>query len=313
MFRGLVLLALMHALLAVPIVTTTSVSPKLYVTFHGGSHSSNASNSNIDNILAYNLDGVFIGSVVGDDTSLDQLRSMTALSNGHVLVANSFKKDSKIVELGQCELDGTRSIVGVLVQPTPEMVHPYGVAVSPDGLIYTSNQDDKVAVSIFNSDGTPAKSPSGGDDGSFVELNADGKSRGLAYDSGRLFLCREDKDDVHVFDASNATIITKIEVSKPVGVTIDLDSNLILVGSNDATKPQICMFDLSDFSLKGCVSTGTFTHPAGIAVHAGKVYFNAQDQMALVSFPLNLSLQNTPLTELAKFEDTPEGLFLSPC
>lgn len=76
---------------------------------------------------------------------------------------------------------------------------------------------------------------------------------------------------------------------------------------------QICFFDLGDYSLKKCISTGTFTHPAGIAVHSNTVYFTAQDQLSLVSFPLDLSLDHYSLTELATFPDTPENLFLSSC
>ena len=137
--------------------------PWLLVTFHGGD-----SSDDVNQVMAFTRDGCLVNKTVlgASGPTTRSLRGMSLLPNGNLVVANSYKDDSKLLMYGPCEDgDASRPFVGVLAVPgenrteqnndLPLLSHPYGVAATSDGSAVLVTNQNSCSVSRYGAVASP--------------------------------------------------------------------------------------------------------------------------------------------------------------
>ncbi|MBI2707481.1 MAG: autotransporter domain-containing protein [Proteobacteria bacterium] len=233
--------------------------PHWYVTFSG------SSNPGINDILSLSPHGKDQGFILPSTHGLKELRGMAVGPEGGFYVANAFHKQSKILRF---ESPSNPNFVSNVATPqvSSGLLHPYAIAFSPEGNLYTSSQDTNV-VSCFVLQGT--SSVPGGlsnflqttfpqgtfNPGTFVPassalpppctpvsthhggLTLKGRHsvRGIAFGpNGQLFVADEAKDRVLFFDTQGVLQgkITDNHLKAPVKVIFNMEDGHVYIGSS---------------------------------------------------------------------------------
>lgn len=134
-------------------LTTGDGPPAIAATFHGGS-GKGAQN----NVWTFDADGDVLTDALLNESSLvtlDELRGLVFAADGSLFVANSNKDENQILRYGSLP-DVTPW--GPIGEPpysqgktiaNPGLVHPYGLALSPDQtVLYASSQNTSVVTQL---------------------------------------------------------------------------------------------------------------------------------------------------------------------
>jgi hypothetical protein len=130
-----------------------------YATLHGDGDADQSGGN--DNVLGFGLDGSSKKSVLGpasaDIGKVHGLRGVLPLSDGTLLVIAAWKDNTMILRYDRPADEGVRAFRGVFARggdANQLLLHPYALAVGPDGTIYASNQDSNT-VTRYGAPGTP--------------------------------------------------------------------------------------------------------------------------------------------------------------
>lgn len=115
-------------------------APHWYLTVHGG--------GDLADVFALDETGRVIGGVLGPvndgEGALQELRGICLTGDGRLAVVNAYLKASRVLVFGAPGSNDVRPYQRTWVEENaanPGMVHPYQIAIAPDGTLYASNQD----------------------------------------------------------------------------------------------------------------------------------------------------------------------------
>mmetsp|Transcript_29885 Transcript_29885/g.74265 ORF Transcript_29885/g.74265 Transcript_29885/m.74265 type:complete len:391 (+) Transcript_29885:3-1175(+) len=288
--------------------------PYLYVTFHGGS------TGDEHNVVRYARDGCNLGTVLMTGPhKLRELRGMM-LSDGHLLVAEAYRYDSKIVEYGPCqpESKGQREYVRVLTRRSAHnegLWHPYGFA-QWDGYLYVSNQNSHEVVRYDVETGLPGpvapvlkEYESKLDPGTFVKFKAKkGRIRGVAFDKyGVLYVANKDLG-VLLYNHQGA-LLGRLPVKKPISVFYCFDRDSVWIGS--VKRHSLYEFSAQTHLLIQVISDPSLRHPAGMVSYGDSLYVIGQATNRLLEYSISSGKLRRTLVD--KLPDDGERVILSPC
>jgi len=290
-----------------------------YLTFHGG-HKKH----DINNVYRFNIaDGSSI-DVFQDDSSLDELRGLYIRKDGSLLLSNANKDNSKILSYGSCTTGGHRTLQSVFTSydpyANPGLEHPYGIAVSPSGDVYVSNQDTDSVTRYYGGGanmGKPMKLPpalSGGDydPGTFAEFYGGNGVRDILFDkNGMLYVASKDSGGVVVYNSSGYTT-HNISIDGPVGLAYDSVRNILYIGSEDLQEVRAWSITAHTF-LPMIFSGYSLSHPAGVAVDSIAQILYVVDQEADSVLAFSTQTGDFLRTVVSYLDDSPECIILSSC
>jgi len=259
----------------------------IYITFHG----KNGSDIDVNNIYKYKLDGTFVGPVL-NNKDVELLRGMIITNENKLLIANSYKKDSKLMIL-----DNICGGTAKLWVKSDNLEHPYGLVQHNDGNIYVSNQDLNTVVGFTSNTNYTS-----------ITYNIPAP-RGIAITHNKLYAASKQNNCIMIFDLISSRYIGPIQVHIPIGVTIVND--IIYVGSSkdnvvyafdSETHKQVQVFRTPNSALD---------HPAGMSVDGDILYVLGQANKQVLRFNIRTGgylgklIQNLP--------DRPENLIIVNC
>jgi outer membrane protein assembly factor BamB len=254
---------------------------------------------------------------------------MAVLSDGSLLVVNSYVEDSRILHFSNCSSTGLRQFIQNITSFHPlangGLVHPYGLAVLNDGVIFTSSQDSGAVQRFFGPmapvlewAGQPYPFPAtvlqalaSGQDaypGAFAFWSTSTSSlRGIAISStGSVYVADEASGMVRVLN-SDGSASTQYPVTTPIGLLLDEPTGRLFVSSNSG---PVYALRLSNGEVLTKYTSNEVSHSTGMALYGSKLYVLSQNTQTLVAFDAN---SGAFLGTLAQFTDAPEQMLLVSC
>ena len=230
-----------------------------------------------------------------------------------MLVASAYSEDPGILRFGGPDEHGTRPFVSVfadLGRDFADRIHPYDIAVAPDGTVYVSDQDANLVTWFAGLDaplaGAPIPAPVGAKanwtavtpprDGIFIGSDGEQRDglrvvRGLAFDGqGRLLVVDRDAAAVFAYDrATGKRLETVLDRShglkKPIQIAVD-DAGRIYVSDRGARTVFRRTADgaVTDL-LKGRPHRPEL--PSGIAIDGSTLYVGDRKRKAILRVDLD--------------------------
>lgn len=229
-------------------------APHWYVTMHGEEGA-------LSQVFALDGTGAVLGPVLGAlptaEAPLDELRGMVVFGDGQLAVISAKSASSRAILFGTPDpATGVRPFRSVLVRrggSNPAFVHPYQLAVGPEGALYASNQDTNTITryegmgSWFR--GSPMQVPSGlsgfgtllpgtvvpNDQQSPEGLN---QARGFAFGpDGLLYACDRGRGRIAAYDPRTGRLARVVAdadagIGHPIQLVFSRDGRHILVTDN---------------------------------------------------------------------------------
>jgi DNA-binding beta-propeller fold protein YncE len=283
-----------------------------YISFHGGiEHNSR------NNIHVYSETGEELGKALNrqslpDHIELRELRGFGFGPDQNLYVVNAYRKASQILRFsGKPNPDGQHDFLNAFVthhpEHNPQLLHPFNFAFSPAGHLHVSNQDTSCISRYHGPDterpGSPMPLPDAIREinepfpGEFVpsaerwEAGV-GVVRDLAIGpDGHLYVADRDSNSVMIYELNTgkrAGVIQSPELSKPIHLTLDPTTHLLVIG-NGGNDSVACY----DFTAKSCsmlIPPGTahLNGPAGMAFgEDGDFYVASRLSNRVVRFTKN--------------------------
>lgn len=229
-------------------------APHWYVTMHGEEGA-------LSQVFALDGTGVVLGPVLGAlptaEAPLNELRGMVVFGDGQLAVISAKSASSRAILFGAPDAStGVRPFRSVLVRRStsnPAFVHPYQLAVGPEGALYASNQDTNTITryegmgSWFR--GSPMQVPSGlsgfgtllpgtvvpNDQQSPEGLN---QARGFAFGpDGLLYACDRGRGRIAAYDPRTGRLVRVVAdagagIGHPIQLVFSRDGRHLLVTDN---------------------------------------------------------------------------------
>ncbi len=234
-------------------------APHWYVTMHG--------EGALAQVFALDGAGKVIGPVLGPlptgQPAMDELRGMIALGDGRLAVMNAKSTASRVLLWDAPDAaTGVRPFGATWAEKNdanPGMVHPYQIAVGPDGNLYAGNQDTNTVTRYAGlgakDRGTPLPIPAGLANfgtlfpGTVVPNDQQspegiGLVRGFAFGpDGLLYVCDRGRERVAAYDPATGRFVrTVLDASHgakhPIQALFTPDGRHLLVSDNKAN----CVF-----------------------------------------------------------------------
>jgi hypothetical protein len=269
-----------------------------YATVHGAEGA-------LAQVIAIDGSGKVTGPVLGPlpaaEPPLAELRGMLTLANGDLAVLNAKHTASRLVLFGAPDAaTGIRPYRSTVIRndpANPAFVHPYQVAVGPDGAIYASNQDTNTITRYRGfgswSRGTPADAPRGlaqfGTLAPGTVVPSDGESpeglgevRGFAFGpDGLIYACDRGRSRVAAYDPATGRLVKVVAdasggLKHPIQATFTPDARALLVSDNGRN----CVWSVSVAS--GRVSelvrpgAGGLDAPSALALQGDVLYVGSR-------------------------------------
>ena len=241
----------------------------LFLTVHSGSAAHAASDNNV-RVYDYergasatghlNLSGLALEPREVKRLGLHELRGMHAVG-GMLFIAAAHRNHSKIVQTTACAAPGHEREARTFAMDG--LNHPYGMAFAR-GVLYTGNQNSGLVVG-YNINRTRGRVRA-------QRVAQVPNPRGLAFDrEGRLWVASTSLGIV-VLEPQRWSVVRRIAVRHPVGVTLDYANNVVYVGSVG----DDCVYGFDGHSFRVIRTLRVpkpyvLGHPAGIAVVDNRV------------------------------------------
>jgi DNA-binding beta-propeller fold protein YncE len=229
-------------------------APHWYVTMHGEQGA-------LSQVYALDGTGAVLGPVLGalpaGEAPLDELRGMVVFGDGQLAVISAKSASSRAILFGAPDArTGVRAFRSVLIRrggSNPAFVHPYQLAVGPEGALYASNQDTNTITryegmgSWFR--GSPMQVPSGlsgfgtllpgtvvpNDQQSPEGIN---QARGFAFGpDGLLYACDRGRGRIAAYDPRTGRLVRVVAdaqagIGHPIQLVFSRDGQHMLVTDN---------------------------------------------------------------------------------
>jgi hypothetical protein len=268
---------------------------------------------------------------------LREPRGMALLPDGTLLVASAFNEAPALLRFGEPAKDGSRPFIGTFVdlsRTVADRVHPYAVAVSPDGTVFVSDQDANLVARYA---GLEAPQPGGAvpppsgcrnqwlpptppADGIFIGPAHAQRSglkvvRGIAFDrAGRLLVVDRDEPALYAYDRDSgerlATLMDRRDgLERPIQVAVD-ESGRVFVSDRKAR--TVFMRDL-DGRVSNLLAARRHEPdlPSGLAVREGRLYLGDRTRREIVRIDL-ADPAAPPQRWVVDLPDPPEFLMALP-
>ncbi|MCE2885413.1 MAG: hypothetical protein LW806_11015 [Planctomycetaceae bacterium] len=265
-----------------------------------------------ESVFGFGSDGRSAGGVlakVPDSAGeLQDFRGMLGLADGSLLVIAAWKHNTEILRFGPPGDDARRPYIGVFTRNSdanPLLVHPYGMAVGPDGSIYVSNQDSNT-VTRYGAPGTADEGKPLGRDGQpevgtttaglvvpSHEMSKDGikEVRGIAFLSdGTLLVADRGKGEVTRWDVARgkrlALLASKEDgIETPIQLLIGADDRTLYISDNK--RNAVFTLDLAGGSPRVFLDEGAgIDAGSSLAILDGHLYVGSRKARAILRFGL---------------------------
>ena len=306
-------------------VPTPAVAPAVqtkfywYATLHddtsaapGSTTAQPANQKTNQNVHCFGADGTAMGVVLGAAPAelgqLQDLRGILRLADGTMLVIAAWKNNTQVVQYSAADASGQRAFVGVFCANSatnPLLLHPYCLAVGPDGSIYASNQDSNTVTRYGAPGSANAGLPCAGDNALQTAANAglvvpsrdmrsDGIKavRGIAFGpDGKLYVADRGKGEVSRWNATTATreavLLTKKDgLETPIQLLFSADGTKLYISDNKENK-VFCML-LADKTVTTFIGTDAgIDASSALAIDGPWLYVGSRKARAILRFALS--------------------------
>ena len=269
-----------------------------YATVHGAEGA-------LAQVFAIDGSGKVTGPVLGPlpaaEPPLAELRGMLALANGDLAVLSAKHTASRLVVFGAPDAaTGIRPYRSTVIRndpANPAFVHPYQVAVGPDGAIYASNQDTNTVTRYRGfgswSRGTPVDAPRGlaqfGTLAPGTVVPSDGESpeglgevRGFAFGpDGLIYACDRGRSRVAAYDPATGRLVRIVAdasggLRHPIQAIFTHDARALLVsdnGRNCVWRIEVASGRVAEFVRPGA---GGLDAPSALALQGDVLYVGSR-------------------------------------
>ena len=290
-----------------------------------------------ESVLGFGANGTPAGGVLTKvpdaDGELQDLRGMLPLPDGTLLVISAWKKNTQILHFGVPASDARRPFIGVFARSDDNnqlLVHPYAMAIAPDGSILVSNQDSNTvtrygAPNTANA-GQPL-TPSGAVDagtqsaGLVVpshEMNKHGvkEVRGIAVTAdGMLLVADRGKGQVSAWSLANGERLRVLAskndgIETPIQLLIAPDGNTLYISDNK--RNEVFRLQLPDGKPSVFIGEDAgIDATSSLAILDGYLYVGSRKAREILRFRLNDGVgDEKPF--IANLSDNPEFFLVNP-
>lgn len=243
--------------------------------------------------------------------TLREPRGMALLPDGTLLVASAFDDSPAILRFGEAAKDGSRPFLGTyidLARTVADRVHPYAVAVAPDGTVFVSDQDANLVVRYAGLDapqpGAAVPPPAAcrrdwlavtpPADGIFIGASYEQRGglkvvRGLAFDGeGRLLVVDRNEPAVHAYDTRSgervATLLDRSHgLKRPIQVVADENGRIFV---SDRGARTVFVRDPDGRVRDLLANRHEAELPSSLAVAEGRLYLGDRKRREIVRIDL---------------------------
>ncbi len=301
-----------------------ATDPHWYVTMHG--------EGALAQVYAIDGNGKVIGPVLGplpaDQPAMDELRGMIVLGDGKLAVMNAKSTATRVMLFGAPDATtGIRPFAGIWTQKSdanPALVHPYQIAIGPDGNLYAGNQDTNTITRYYGlgnpKRGQPMPLPEGLAEfgtlppGTVVPNDQQspegiGLVRGFAFGpDGNIYVCDRGRSRVAVYDPRTGRYLRSVltadaGLKHPIQVLFSDDGDSLFVTDNS----QDCVFrvDMSSGKPRLLVQpkAGGLDAASSLAVRSHVMYVGSRLGKEILKFDLKTGKF---LGSFAKLASNPE-------
>lgn len=267
---------------------------------------------------------------------LREPRGMALLPDGTLLVASAFDESPSLLRFGTAAESGVRTYLGTFVdlgRTVGDRVHPYAVAVAPDGTVFVSDQDANLVVRYAGLDAPQpgaaippppacrrdwlAVTPPA--DGIFIGASYEQRNglkvvRGLAFDGeGRLLVVDRNEPAVHAYDIRSgervATLLDRSHgLKRPIQVAVD-EAGRLFVSDRGARTVFVRDTDGRVRDLLG--NRREVELPSSLALADGWLYLGDRKRREIVRIDLR-DPESRAVRWLGDLPDPPEFLLRLP-
>ena len=290
-----------------------------------------------ESVFGFGTDGTAAGGILAQvpdaQGELQDLRGMRPLADGTLLVISAWKHNTQILRFGTPSADARRPFLDVFTRSAddnPLLLHPYAMAIAPDGSILVSNQDSNTVTRYGAPGSTMAGKPLGRDGqpetgtktaGLVVpshEMEKHGvkEVRGIAFaPDGTLLVADRGKGEVTRWNIATGermgVLASKADgIETPIQLLIAPDGTTLYISDNKRNE----VFRLNLAGGKPSVFIGEdagIDATSSIAIQDGFLYVGSRKAREILRFQL---ADGTPDAKpfIANLPDNPEFFIANP-
>lgn len=302
-------------------------APHWYLTVHGG--------DDLADVFALDAKGRVIGGILGKLPAgiqpLKELRGISLLGDGRLAVVNAFMQNSRVYVYGAPDAQGMRPFASTWVAGGPQnpgFMHPYQIAVGPNGSLYASNQDSNTVTRYYGlgspQAGNPYPVPSmlqefGTLPAGIVVPNSQHSPegihevRGIAFGpDGLLYVADRSGHQVLKWDTATGRMMGVVMsaaqgLGQPIQLLFTPDRQSLLIGDNLKEHNCVWKLNLATGKAEMLVKTGAggLNMPSALAIDGSHLYVGSRVGQSILKFNL---ADGTFVGEFAKLKGNPEFL-----
>ncbi len=318
--------------------TSTSTIPsgvRWYMTLHDAGARDPVTGQ--ESVLGFGADGIAAGGVLTKvpdaEGELQDLRGMLPLADGTLLVISAWKHNTQILRFGSPNADSRRPFLDVFTRSgddNPLLVHPYAMAIAPDGSILVSNQDSNTVTRY----GAPGSSTAGKPLGRDGQPETGTKTAGLVVPSremekhgvkevrgiavtpdGTLLVADRGKGEVTHWNINTGecmgVLASKSDgIETPIQLLLAPDESTLYISDNK--RNEVFRLQLPDgkASVFICEDAGVDA-TSSLAIHDGYLYVGSRKAREILRFRLSDGVADAK-PFIANLPDNPEFFIANP-
>jgi hypothetical protein len=291
--------------------STTPSGVQWYMTLHDAGARDPVTGQ--ESVLGFGADGASAGGVLAKvpdaEGELQDLRGMLPLADRTLLVISAWKHNTQILQFGAPASDARRPFVGVFARTgddNPLLVHPYAMAVAPDGSILVSNQDSNTVTRYgapsSPSAGKPLTSSGAVDVGTKSaglvvpshEMNKHGvkEVRGIAVTpDGTLLVADRGKGEVTTWNLATGERLRVLAskndgIETPIQLLIAPDESTLYISDNK--RNEVFRLQLPDGKASVFIGEDAgIDATSSLAIHDGYLYVGSRKAREILRFRLS--------------------------
>jgi hypothetical protein len=306
-----------------------------YMTLHGAGARDPVTGQ--ESVLGFGADGIAAGGVLAKvpdaEGELQDLRGMLPLADDTLLVISAWKHNTQILRFGAPASDARRPFLGVFARSDDNnqlLVHPYAMAVAPDGSILVSNQDSNTVTRY----GAPNSPNAGKPLTSSGAIDADTKSAGLVVPShemtkhgvkevrgiavtsdGTLLVADRGKGEVTAWNLATGERLRVLAskndgIETPIQLLIAPDESTLYISDNK--RNEVFRLQLPDGKASVFIGEDAgIDATSSLAIHDGYLYVGSRKAREILRFRLSDGVADEK-PFIANLPDNPEFFIANP-